>query len=78
MDTSNRIRRSNYSYELIGTKLRIFPRPSSKSTAQKLWLRVGYAMDGLSPSYQDDSIYGVSGPQNVPFGNIEYAKINSI
>jgi hypothetical protein len=78
MDTSNRIRRSNYSYELIGTKLRIFPRPSAKSTTQELWLRVGYAMDGLNPSYQDDSIYGVSGPQNVPFGNIEYAKINSM
>tara|TARA_R110001599_G_scaffold190728_1_gene385594 strand:+ start:157 stop:555 length:399 start_codon:yes stop_codon:yes gene_type:complete len=35
-------------------------------------------MQGLNPSYQDDSIYGVSGPQNVPFGNIEYAKINSM
>lgn len=78
MDTSNRIRRSNYSYELIGTKLRIFPRPSSKSTKQQLWVRVGYAMNGLNPSYQDDSIYGVSGPQNIPFGNIEYAKINSM
>mgnify|MGYP003627802558 FL=1 len=78
MDTSNRIRRSNYTYELVGTKLRIFPRPSARSTTQKLWLRVGYAMQGLNPSYQDDSIYGVSGPQNVPFGNIEYAKINSM
>ena len=78
MDTSNRIRRSNYTYELVGTKLRIFPRPSARSTTQKLWLRVGYTMQGLNPSYQDDSIYGVSGPQNVPFGNIEYAKINSM
>lgn len=78
MDTSNRVRRSNYSYELIGTKLRIFPKPSSRINGQKLWVRVGYAMDGLAPAYQDDTIYGVSGPQNVPFGNIEYAKINSM
>ncbi|HBQ59931.1 MAG TPA: hypothetical protein DD671_09990 [Balneolaceae bacterium] len=35
-------------------------------------------MDGLNPAYQDDTIFGVSGPQNVPFGNIEYAKINSM
>ena len=28
MDISNRVRRSNYSYELIGKNLRIFPRPS--------------------------------------------------
>lgn len=78
MDTSNRVRRSQYTYELIGTKLRIFPKPSSRTTGQKLYVRVGYAMDGLNPAYQDDTIFGVSGPQNVPFGNIVYAKINSM
>lgn len=78
MDTSNRVRRSQYTYELIGTKLRIFPKPSSLIDGQKLYIRVGYAMDGLSPAYQDDSIYGVSGPQNIPFGNINYSKVNSM
>ncbi len=78
MDTSNRVRRSQYTYELIGTKLRIFPKPTARVNGQKLWVRVGYAMDGLNPAYQDDTIFGVSGPQNVPFGNIEYAKINSM
>jgi len=78
MDTSNRVRRSNYSYELVGTKLRIFPRPTTNINGKKLFVRVGYAMDGLSPAFDDDTIYGVSGPQNVPFGNISYSKINSM
>tara|TARA_R110000851_G_scaffold37420_8_gene96687 strand:+ start:2037 stop:3212 length:1176 start_codon:yes stop_codon:yes gene_type:complete len=78
MDISNRVRRSNYSYELVGTKLRIFPRPTSSNSGQKLWIRVGYAMDGLNPAYTDVTIDGVSGPQNVPFGNIMYENINSM
>ena len=78
MDTSNRIRRSNYTYELVGTKLRIYPRPTIKLNGQKLFIRVGYAMDGLNPAFTDESIQGVSGPQNVPFGNISYTNINSM
>ena len=78
MDVSNRVRRSNYSYELIGTKLRIFPRPSANISGQKLWVRVGYALDGLTLPFEDVTIDGVSGPQNVPFGNIMYENINSM
>ena len=78
MDTSNRVRRSNYSYELVGTKLRIFPKPSKFINGQKLYLRVGFAMDPLNPAYTDDTTYGVSGPQNIPYGNISYSAINSM
>ena len=78
MDTSNRIRRSNYSYDLVGTKLRIYPRPTIKLNGQKVFIRVGYAMDGLNPAFTDETIDGVSGPQNVPFGNISYSNINSM
>ncbi len=77
METSNRVRRSNYSYEIIGTKIRIFPIPATQDAGKKLWFRIGYAMDGLSPSYEDDSIYGVSSPHNLPYGNINYSHINS-
>ncbi len=78
MDTSNRIRRSNYSYDLVGTKLRIYPRPTIKLNGQKVFIRVGYAIDGLNPAFTDETIDGVSGPQNVPFGNISYSNINSM
>jgi len=78
MDISNRVRRSNYSYQIIGTKLRIFPRPTQEQNGTKLWLQVGFALDPLNPSYEDHTIGGVSSPSNIPFGNIMYVSINSM
>ena len=78
MDISNRVRRSNYSYQIIGTNIRIFPRPTEAGHGTKLWLQVGFSMDPMNPSYTDESIGGVSGPSNVPFGNITYISINSM
>jgi hypothetical protein len=78
MDISNRVRRSNYSYQIIGRNVRIFPRPSMNQSAQRLYFQVGYANDALNPSYQDDTINGVNGYSNIPFGNLTYAKINSM
>ena len=76
LDLSNRVRRSNYSYEVNGTKLRLFPCPTTGN--RKLFIRVRQYPDPLSPSYTDKSILGVSNMSNLPFGNIEYKKINSI
>jgi len=75
LDLSNRVRRSNYSYRVEGTKIRIFPAPA---TSGKMWLRVRQYPDPNSPSYKDASIFGVSNMGNLPFGNIQYARINSI
>jgi hypothetical protein len=71
------VRRSNYSYEVIGTKLRIFPQPTS-DRATKLFLRVKFFSDPLNPAYKDETIEGVSNLGDVPFGNLEYNRINSI
>jgi hypothetical protein len=76
LDLSNRVRRSNYSYEVIGTKIRIFPNPTSSN--KKLWMRVRQYPDPLSPAYKDDMIHGVSNMGNLPFGNLTYSRINSI
>ena len=77
LDLSNRVRRSNYSYKIIGTKIRIFPTPV-QDNPRKLFLRVMYNPDPLNPGYQDDTIHGVSNLSNVPFGNLIYSKVNSI
>ena len=45
---------------------------------KKLWVRVKHYPDPLNPSYPDASIHGVSNLGNVPFGNLDYSKINSI
>ena len=79
MDISNRVRRSNYSYELIGKNLRIFPRPTVESAgSKKMYIRFGKATDGLAPDIEDASIDGVSGMHNIPFNNIQYQQVNSM
>jgi hypothetical protein len=78
LDISNRVRRSNYSYKVIGTQLRIFPAPSLNSVPNKLWVRVRYYANPLNPAYGDETINGVSNISNIPFGNLTYTRINSI
>ena len=77
LDLSNRVRRSNYSYKIVGTKIRIFPIPT-QDDPQNLWVRVHYSPDPLNPSFDDASIYGVSNLSNIPYGRLSYEKINSI
>ena len=76
LDLSNRVRRSNYSYKVSGTKLRLYPIPSRGSS--NVWVKVRQYPDPNSPAYEDNSIYGVSNLSNIPFGNIPYTNINSI
>jgi hypothetical protein len=77
MDISQRVRRSNYGYQIIGTKIRIFPMPTANNP-RKLFIRVRTLIDPLNPSYRDDTISGVSSLQNMPYGNSNYTNINSI
>ena len=77
LETAFRVRRSNYSYEIIGSNLRIYPMPSTDLQMGKLFIKLMTPHNPLSPTaYADDSIYGISGPNNMPFGNIPFATIN--
>jgi hypothetical protein len=79
LDLSTRVRRSNYSYKISGTKIRVFPEPTgSPVKPKKIWIRVGFSPDPMDPAYNDDSIYGVSNLSNVPFGRLSFTLINSI
>ena len=77
MDLSNRVRRSNYSYRISGTKIRIYPKPTTESP-KKLWMRVAFQPDAFNPAYEDDTIFGVNSLANVPYGNLKFATINSM
>jgi len=78
LDLSTRVRRSNYSYKVVGTKIRIFPMPT-QMFPQNLFLRVRYFNDPLNPAYEDQTIRGgVSSFANAPFGNIQFSNINSV
>jgi len=77
LDISNRVRRSNYSYRIFGTNIRIYPKPT-QFEPKKLWFRVAYAPDPFRPAYEDASVYGVNNLSNVPYGNLQFDRINSI
>jgi hypothetical protein len=80
LEAAFRVRRSNYSYEIIGSNLRIYPIPTNAylPIQPKLFVKVSIRPDPLNPSALpdgDDSIYGVSGPHNVPFNIIPFDSI---
>ena len=77
LDMSNRVRRSNYTYKIVGKNIRIFPEPTQEDP-KKLWIRVQFSPDPMSPGINDPGIYGVSNMSNVPFGNLQFSRINSV
>jgi len=75
LEQSYRIRRSNYSYDLVDNILKIYPVPTASTT-----LYITYYLSNLDPwtDADDPLINGVTNLSNVPFGNISYSKLNSI
>ncbi len=74
---SQRIRRSNFSYKIMGTQIRVFPQPT-QSDPQELFIRIGVPLDPLNPSYDDGTIDGMSNLSNIPYGDLKFARVNSI
>lgn len=82
-----RVRRSNYSYEVIGSNIRISPQPQSYANLDggasgqfglgNLYVRFYTPTSVLNPDFEDSSIYGVSGPENVPFTILPYSTITT-
>lgn len=85
LEQAFRVRRSNYSYQIIGSNLRIYPIPNSQlldAGAARLYVKVSAGIPNpLAPSgigtvnYGDDSINGISGPNNIPLGNLPFVTI---
>lgn len=77
LDMSSRVRRSHYSYKIVGKQIRVFPIPTNEKP-QKLFIRAHFSPDPMNPSFQDGSIAGVSNLSNIPYGRISFNSINSI
>lgn len=75
--TSNNVRRSHYSYEVHNNELTLYPVPTQN---MKLWIHYTLPFSATEPATESDSaaFHGVANLSNVPFGNIEYSKLNSI
>lgn len=77
LDISNRIRRSNYSYEMHGNNIRIYPKPT-QDNPYSLFIRFAFPLNPVAPDTPDEKINGVSNISNVPYGNLPYNLMNSI
>lgn len=77
LESAFRVRRSHFSYEIMGSKLRIYPIPVTDLQIGRLYCKVLPPQDVTNPSaYYDASIYGVSGPSNMPLDNLPFSTIN--
>jgi len=77
-EDSIRTRTSNYSYEVINNKLRLYPTPS-ESSPERFYFRFTVKKDSFE-EYSDrkTGTKGVNNMNNLPFQNIPYSSINSI
>ncbi len=76
IETSDYIRKSAYSFELIDNKLRIFPLPTKNDVGQKVWFHYYLRNERVDTtrSYTENK---VSDPSNAPYKNLTYSEINS-
>ena len=73
IELNDQIRRSNYSFELVNNKLKIFPIPQANGN---LWVEYIKKSERNNP-YQD-GINKITNVSEVPFTNPNYNQINSI
>ena len=71
------IRKSNYSFELINDKLRVFPLPGSGDQGRNLWFKYILKSDRNNPIAPSGS-NKITNVSNVPYTNPTYNQINSI
>jgi hypothetical protein len=76
IETSDKIRKSAYSFELINNKLRIFPRPVSGSAGDKIYFNY-YVKDEKGSTTRDWTSDKVSDPSNAPYKFVTYDEINA-
>ena len=76
VETSDKVRKSAYSFELINNQLRIFPIPKEADAGEKLWIQY-YKRSDLRSITNDSLSDKVSDPSNVPYKHIKYADVNA-
>ena len=76
IETNDKVRKSNYSFELINNELRIFPRPTTADSGSKVYFQyyVKEEKQGLTRNWTNSK---VSDPSNAPYKFIPYNEINS-
>jgi hypothetical protein len=76
IETSDRVRKSNYSFEIVNNKLRIWPLPDTGDDGNVVWIEY-YVRSEANATTQSFTNNKVSDPSNAPYKFIEYNSINS-
>jgi len=79
LETNDTVRRSGFSYQVVGPKLRLYPQPVN---TVKVYIDYTTEMDPYNPDFKnpeigDPSITGITSIHNIPFTDINFNNINS-
>jgi len=73
IEFNDQIRKSGYSFQLTGNRLRIFPIPNADF---KVWFT--YTLDSEATAFENSGYGKISDISNIPYHNITYKNINEI
>jgi len=76
IETSDKVRKSAYSFELVNNKVRIFPVPKDSDDGNKVWFEYQIRSEAKSTT-RTHTANKVTDPSNVPYKSITYNEINS-
>ena len=76
IETSEKVRKSAHSFELINNKLRIFPIPKAADSGDKIYFQY-FKRSELRSTTNDTLTNKVSDPSNIPYKFITYEEINA-
>ena len=76
IETNDYIRKSNYSFEIVNNKLRIFPLPTASEVGNKIYFQY-YVRDEARNTKRSYTEGKTSDPSNVPYKFITYTEINA-
>ena len=76
IETNDKIRKSNYTFELVNNKLRIFPIPDTNDSSSRIYFQY-YLRDDAESTTRSYTSNKVTDPSNIPYKFITYSEINS-
>jgi len=76
IETSDKIRKSAYSFEIVNDQLKLFPRPTDDDVGEKVWFEY-YLRNDVTDTSKNYLSKKVSGPNNAPYRFLKYEEINS-
>ena len=79
LETSDYVRKSGYSYGIVGSRFRIYPQPLK---SVKVYIDYTTEMDPFNPDFKnpnigDPSITGISSVHNIPTTDINFMNVNA-